>query len=173
MPIISIGNKVPKVSPTAFIASTAYVIGDVLIGDHVSIWPYAVIRADLSSVIIGDESNIQDGVIIHADPGTSVIIGRGVSVGHRAVIHGATVGNEVIVGIGAILLNGSRIGDGSIIGAGAVVTQGAEVPPGSLVLGVPGRVVRQLSDKEKEYIRNNYRAYLELIKRYRESGVDL
>jgi carbonic anhydrase/acetyltransferase-like protein (isoleucine patch superfamily) len=173
VPVIGLNGRVPRVSSTAFIASTAYVIGDVILGEYVSVWPYAVIRGDSSRIIIGDETNIQDGVVIHADPGYVVNIGRGVSVGHRAVIHGASVGDEVIIGMGSIILNGAEIGSGSIVGAGALVTQGSRIPPGSLVLGIPARVVRQLGEEDREYIRNNYRAYLELVRRYRDSGVNL
>ena len=173
MPIIRVGDKVPKIGRNVFIASTAYVIGDVTIGDNVSIWPHAVIRGDEDSIVIGDDSNVQDGAVIHTDAGFPARIGRGVTIGHRAIIHGATVEDEVIIGMGAIVLNGAVIGSGSIIGAGAVITQGTKVPPNSIVVGVPAKVIRQATDADREYIRNNYLAYLRLARMYMDNGVNL
>ncbi|WP_054841984.1 gamma carbonic anhydrase family protein [Vulcanisaeta distributa] len=172
MPIVRVGNKVPRIGRNVFIASTAYVIGgDVVIGDNVSIWPHAVIRGgDEDSIVIGDNSNIQDGAVIHTDAGFPARIGRGVTIGHRAIVHGATVEDEVIIGMGAIVLNGAVIGSGSIVGAGAVVTQGTKVPPNSIVVGVPAKVIRQATDADREYIRNNYQAYLRLARMYMDNG---
>ncbi|WP_069807050.1 gamma carbonic anhydrase family protein [Vulcanisaeta thermophila] len=173
MPIVRLGNKTPRIGKNVFIASTAYVIGDVTIGDNVSIWPYAVIRGDEDSVEVGENSNVQDGVVIHTDAGYPVRIGRGVTIGHRAIVHGATVEDEVIVGMGAIILNGAVIGRGSIVGAGSVVTQGTKVPPGSVVVGVPAKVVRQATQEDLEYIRRNYMAYLNLARLYMDNGANL
>ncbi|WP_054854034.1 gamma carbonic anhydrase family protein [Vulcanisaeta distributa] len=175
MPIVRVGgDKVPRIGRNVFIASTAYVIGgDVVIGgDNVSIWPHAVIRGgDEDSIVIGDSSNIQDGAVIHTDVGFPARIGRGVTIGHRAIVHGATVEDEVIIGMGAIVLNGAVIGSGSIVGgAGAVVTQGTKVPPNSIVVGVPAKVIRQATDADREYIRNNYQAYLRLARMYMDNG---
>ena len=173
MPIVRIGDKAPRIGRNVFIASTAYVIGDVMIGDNVNVWPHAVIRGDEDSIVIGDDSNVQDGAVIHTDPGFPVKIGRGVTIAHRAIIHGATVEDEVIIGIGAIVLNGAVIGSGSIVGAGAVVTPGTKVPPNSVVVGVPAKVIRQATDADREYIRNNYLAYLRLARMYMDNGVNL
>ncbi|MFB6469893.1 MAG: gamma carbonic anhydrase family protein [Vulcanisaeta sp. AZ3] len=173
MPIVSVGGKTPRIGSNVFIASTAYVIGDVVIGNNVSIWPHAVIRGDEDSIVIGDESNVQDGAVIHVDKSYPVRVGRGVTIGHRAIVHGATVEDEVIIGMGAIILNGAVIGSGSIVGAGAVVTQGTKIPPGSVAVGVPAKVVRQVSKEDIEYIRNNYKAYLELARMYIEGNVNL
>ncbi len=124
---------------------------------------------------MGDNSNIQDGAVIHTDVGFPARIGRGVTIGHRAIVHGATVEDEVIIGMGAIVLNGAVIGSGSIVGgAGAVVTQGGtKIPPNSIVVGVPAKVVRQATDADREYIRNNYQAYLRLARMYMDNGVNL
>jgi Carbonic anhydrases/acetyltransferases, isoleucine patch superfamily len=173
MPVISLGNKVPRIGRGVFIASTAYVIGDVTIGDNVSLWPFVVVRGDEDSVFIEKDSNVQDGTVIHTDAGFPVRIGRGVTIGHRAIVHGATIEDEVIVGMGAIILNGAVVGSGSIIGAGAVVTQGTRIPPNSIAVGVPAKVIRQATEEDREYIRNNYIAYLRLVKLYTDNGVDL
>ncbi|MCG2863537.1 MAG: gamma carbonic anhydrase family protein [Vulcanisaeta sp.] len=173
MPVISLGNKVPRIGRGVFIASTAYVIGDVTIGDNVSIWPFAVIRGDEDSVFIDRDSNVQDGVVIHTDVGFPVRIGRGVTIGHRAIVHGATIEDEVIIGMGAIVLNGAVIGSGSIIGAGAVVTPGTRIPPNSVAVGVPARVIRQATDEDIKYIRDNYMAYLRLARLYMDNNVNL
>ncbi|MGC8542648.1 MAG: gamma carbonic anhydrase family protein [Vulcanisaeta sp.] len=170
MPIIRVGDKVPKLGKNVLVASTAYIIGDVTIGDNVSVWPYAVIRGDEDKVVIGDNTSIQDGVVIHMDPGFPVTIGRNVTVGHRAIVHGAVVEDNVVIGMGAILLNGAVVGSNSIVGAGAVVTQGMKIPPNSVVVGVPARVIRQVTDSDREYIEHDYKSYLRLMKLYLENG---
>lgn len=137
-----------SIHETAFIAPNATVLGRVTIGEAASVWFGAVIRAELDTVTIGDRSNIQDGAIVHVDEGYPVTIGRNVTVGHRAVIHGATVGDNCIVGIGAILLNGATIGANSIVAAGALVPEGKTYPPNSLLMGMPAKVARTLSDEE-------------------------
>jgi carbonic anhydrase/acetyltransferase-like protein (isoleucine patch superfamily) len=143
--------KVPnnvRIDETAFIAPNATVVGNVTIAAHASVWFNAVIRAELDHVTLGERSNVQDGAVIHVDEGHPVVIGRNVTVGHRAVVHGATVGDNCIVGIGAILLNGAVIGENSIVGAGALVPEGKSYPPNSLLIGVPARVARTLSDEQ-------------------------
>ena len=166
MPIISFNGKVPKIGKGVFIASTAYVIGDVNVGDDASIWPYAVVRGDEDSISIGRFSNLQDHVVVHTDRGIKTIIGEGVTIGHRAIIHGARVGDYVLVGMGAILLNNAEVGEYSIIGAGAVVTEGTRIPPRSVAVGVPARVIRSVTDDDVRRIIENYKAYLELAKLY-------
>lgn len=149
-----------------FIHDRATVIGNVELGHRVSIWPNAVLRADTDTISIGDETNIQDGTVIHVDPGVPCRIGARVTVGHRAVIHGATIEDECLVGMGAIVLNGAVIGRGSVIGAGAVVKEGMQVPPGSLVLGVPGKVVKPVDADTAARISRGVDAYLELQERH-------
>jgi carbonic anhydrase/acetyltransferase-like protein (isoleucine patch superfamily) len=133
---------------TAFVAPNATVLGNVRIGAHASIWFGAVIRAEMASVEIGERTNVQDGAIIHVDHGFPARLGADVTVGHRAVVHGATVDDNCIVGIGAILLNGCHIGANSIVGAGALVPEGKEYPPNSLLIGVPARVARTLTPEQ-------------------------
>jgi carbonic anhydrase/acetyltransferase-like protein (isoleucine patch superfamily) len=158
---------VPSIDPTAFIHPGAFVCGDVVLGAHVSIWPMAVIRGDTGRIMIGDDSNVQDGTIVHVDHGVPTTIGRRVAIGHRAIVHGATVEDECLVAMGAILLNGVRIGGGSIVGAGAVCREGMEVPRNSLVLGVPGRIVRETTAAERDRIARTVQSYLELQQAHR------
>jgi carbonic anhydrase/acetyltransferase-like protein (isoleucine patch superfamily) len=136
----------PDLSRAAFIAPDAVAIGDVQVEERVSIWYKTVIRADLNAVRIGTCSNVQDGAILHGDPGPPLLIAEYVTIGHRAVIHGLEVGRGSLIGIGAVILEGVRVGSGSIVGAGAVVTK--DVPPGTVVAGVPAKVMRSLSETE-------------------------
>ena len=154
-----------------FIHPDAIVLGDVLLGRDASVWPTAVIRADTDRVTVGDESNVQDGSVIHADPGFPCTIGSRVTIGHSAVVHGATVEDECLIGMGSIVMNGARIGTGSVIGAGAVVPEGMQVPPGSLVLGVPGKVIRQVDDETRARIARGVRVYVELAAKHRDGKV--
>lgn len=158
----------PRIHSTAFVHPLAVVLGDVALGARVSIWPTAVLRGDSAAIVVGDESNVQDGTIIHVDEGVPATIGRRVGIGHRAIVHGATVDDEALIGMGAILLNHVHVGTGSIIGAGAVCPEGMQVPPNSLVLGVPGRVVRQTTDAERARIRHTVESYLALQQRHRD-----
>jgi carbonic anhydrase/acetyltransferase-like protein (isoleucine patch superfamily) len=147
---------------TAYIHPTAVVIGDVSLGARVSVWPTAVIRGDTDHIEIGDDSNVQDGTIVHVDHGVPTTIGKRVAIGHRAIVHGATIEDDCLIGMGAILLNNVHVGTGSIVGAGAVCREGMRIPPNSLVLGVPGRVTRETTVDERERIRRTVQAYLEL-----------
>lgn len=151
---------------SAFIHDEAVVLGNVTIGRRVSVWPTAVIRADVDRIEIGDESNVQDGAVIHCDVGMPCIIGNRVTIGHRAVVHGAHVQDDCLIGIGAIVLNKAVVGRGSLIGSGAVVTEGTVIPPDSLVLGVPGKVVRTLTDSQRARLSNGHRSYMELARRH-------
>jgi len=157
-----------QIAPGVFIAPGAALVGEVTIGEESSVWYHATLRGDMAPVRVGRASNIQDGAVVHVHDEHPAVIGDRVVVGHRAIVHGATVEDEVLVGMGAILLNGSRVGSRSIVGAGAVVPEGFEVPQGSLVLGVPARVVRPLREEEIERIRHNARQYVEYARRYRE-----
>lgn len=156
----------PNIHLSAFVAETATVIGDVTIHRDASVWFGAVIRADTDRVVIGEGSNVQDGVIIHCDEGFPTLIGRGVVIGHRAVVHGATIADHVLIGIGAIVLNGARVGEYSIVGAGALIPEGKEIPPRSLVLGIPGRVVREVTPEEIERIRRGAEHYIAQARNY-------
>jgi carbonic anhydrase/acetyltransferase-like protein (isoleucine patch superfamily) len=157
----------PRIDPTAFVHPLAYIAGDVSIGRRVSIWPFVSIRGDSDVVTIGDDSNVQDGCVVHVDDNTPCHIGKRVGIGHRAIVHGAEIADDVLIGMGAILLNGVTVASGSIIGAGAVVREGFVVPPNSLVLGVPGRIVRETTADERARIAHTVASYLELQQRYR------
>ena len=153
----------PKIDDEAFVARTAVVVGAVTMGPHSSIWYGAVARADEETIVIGEGSNVQDGCALHSDPGFPLVIGRGVTVGHRVVLHGARVDDDVLVGMGSVVMNGARIGTGSIVAAGAVVTPGTQVPPGSLVGGVPAKVLRQTNDDDLAHIQGNAASYVERL----------
>lgn len=149
-----------------FIAPNATVIGDVTLTAKVSIWFGAVVRADKDRIIIGEGSNIQDNCVVHTSRGHPVIIGANVSIGHGAILHGCTLGDMVLVGMGAIILNNAKVGSGSIIGAGTLITEKMEVPAGSVVVGIPGKIIKQTTDAQKEHIISNARAYVDLASEY-------
>lgn len=157
----------PSIHHSAFVHPLAFVYGDVTLGARVSVWPFASIRGDSDAITIGDDTNVQDGCVIHVDDGVPCRIGKRVGIGHRAIVHGASVADDVLIAMGAILLNNVTVGSGSIIGAGAVVREGFVVPPNSLVLGVPGRVVRETSSDERDRIARTVAAYVELQERHR------
>jgi carbonic anhydrase/acetyltransferase-like protein (isoleucine patch superfamily) len=149
----------PDIDEEAFVAPTAVVVGAVTLGPRSSIWYGSVARADEETIVIGPDSNVQDGCALHSDPGFPLVVGRGVTVGHRVVLHGARVDDDVLVGMGSVVMNGAHIGSGSIVAAGAVVTPGTEVPPGSVVAGVPARVVRAATADDLAHIRGNAESY--------------
>ncbi len=149
----------PDIDPEAFVAPTAVVVGKVTMGPRASIWYGAIARADEEVIVIGPDSNIQDGCTLHSDPGSPLLVGRGVTVGHRVVLHGARVDDDVLVGMGSVVMNGAHIGTGSIVAAGAVVPPGMTVPPGSVVAGVPAKVIRQATDDDLAHIRGNAESY--------------
>jgi carbonic anhydrase/acetyltransferase-like protein (isoleucine patch superfamily) len=159
----------PSIDPTAFVHPEALVLGDVTLSARVSIWPTAVLRGDTDRIVIGDESNVQDGTIVHVDHGVPTTIGRRVAIGHRAIVHGASIDDDCLIAMGAILLNGVQVGSGSIIGAGAVCREGIRIPPNSLVLGVPGRVVRETTDAERARIARTVQSYLDLQQAHRRA----
>jgi carbonic anhydrase/acetyltransferase-like protein (isoleucine patch superfamily) len=153
-------GRFPRIASSAFIAPTADVIGDVEISENASIWFQCVLRGDIELIRIGENSNIQDGSIVHTMLGAPVIVGKWVTVGHRAILHGCIVEDHCLVGMGAILLNNVRVGAGSIVAAGAVVTENSVIPPRSLYMGVPAQFRRQLGEKEQDFIRSHATHYL-------------
>ncbi|MFC8919318.1 gamma carbonic anhydrase family protein [Streptomyces sp. NPDC047821] len=167
--ITGVGGKEPDVHPDAFAAPTSVVIGEVTMAAGSSVWYHAVLRADCGPIVLGAGSNVQDNCTVHVDPGFPVTVGERVSVGHNAVLHGCTVEDDVLVGMGATVLNGAHIGAGSLIAAQALVPQGMRVPPGSLVAGVPAKVKRELTDEEREGIKLNAAMYLELARAHGEA----
>ncbi len=161
----------PNVDPSAFIAASADLIGAVTIGEEASIWYASVLRADINHITIGARSNIQDGCVIHLESGQGTEVGQYVTVGHKAILHACWIDNEVLVGMGAIVMDGVEIGARSIIGAGALVTMGTKVPEGSLVLGSPARVIRQLSLEEQASVKGWAENYVQLSRRYLAEGI--
>jgi len=167
--VAGVGGKEPDVDPKAFAAPTSVVMGEVTLGAGVSVWYQTVLRADCGPIVIGTGSNIQDNCTVHSDPGFPVTVGERVSVGHNAILHGCTVEDDVLVGMGATVLNGAHIGAGSLIAAQALVPQGMQVPPGSLVAGVPAKVRRELTQEEQEGIKLNAAVYLDLAAQHRDA----
>jgi len=166
--ITGIGDREPKVDEDAFVAPTSTVIGDVTLEAGASVWYGAVLRGDVERISVGADSNIQDNCTLHADPGFPVTIGERVSVGHNAVVHGATVEDDCLIGMGATVLNGATIGTGSLVAAQALVPQGMQIPPGSLVAGVPAKVRRNLTDEEQQGVTLNGTHYAQLAKAHKE-----
>ena len=167
--IQALGDRAPVLQGSGhFIAENATVIGSVRLKHHSSVWFNCVLRGDNDWLEVGERSNIQDGSILHTDPGIPLVVGDGVTVGHRVMLHGCRIGNNSLIGIGSTLLNGSVIGDNSIVGAHSLVTEGKEFPDGSLILGSPARVARELSEEEIAHIGWSADVYVENAKRFSE-----
>lgn len=164
---IKFKDKEPQIDPQAFVAETASVIGDVKVGAHSSIWFGAVVRGDFNKITIGERTNIQDLCILHTPDQLPLIIGNEVTVGHRAIVHGCTVGNRVLIGMGAVLMNGVVVEDEAIIGAGALVTEGTRVPSRTLMLGVPAKPKRELTPEELKWLVTSAEHYSKNAKKYR------
>jgi carbonic anhydrase/acetyltransferase-like protein (isoleucine patch superfamily) len=162
-----------KIHPTAFIAPTAALMGDVTIGEDASIWYGAVLRGDMAPIVIGAQSNIQDGTIVHVDEGVPCTVGRRVGVGHRVILHGCVVGDDCLIAMGSVLLNGVVIGNGSVVAAGAVVPEGRQIPPRSLVMGVPGRIVCPVDDVLSERVAATWSHYIEEARAHRSGRYPL
>ena len=166
MPLYSLGDLSPSIDPTAWVAPSADLIGDVRLGSRCSVWFGAVIRADNTPIILGEETNFQDGAIGHSDPGAPLTIGARVTVGHQAILHGCTVEDEALIGMGARILNGAVIGAQCIVGAGALVTEGKSFAPRSLIVGSPARAIRTLSEEQVALLRVSAAHYAEKAARY-------
>ncbi|MDI2129943.1 gamma carbonic anhydrase family protein [Yinghuangia seranimata] len=166
--IAAVAGREPRIDPAAFVAPNAVVVGSVTLAAGVGVWYGAVLRGDTETITIGADTNIQDNCTMHADLGFPAVVGERVSVGHNAVLHGCTIEDDVLVGMGAVVLNGAHVGAGSLIAAGAVVTQGMQVPPGSLVAGVPGKVRRELTEEERSGIKANGEGYVLLAQVHRQ-----
>lgn len=157
----------PRIHSTAFVHPSAEIIGRVVIHRHASLWPLVVLRGDIERITIGEASNVQDSTIMHTSRGLPVVLGRGVTVGHGAIIHGAKVGNFSLIGMGAILLDGAVVGAECLIGAGAVISEGRRIPPRSLVLGVPGKVIRTLRPEELRLLHQRPKDYVAYARQHR------
>lgn len=165
------GAPDPKVGKGVFVAPGARVIGDCTLHDDVGIWFNAVLRGDLEPIEIGERSNVQDGAVLHTDPGLPCRIGKDVTIGHGAIVHGATVEDGALIGMGAIVLSGARIGKGALVAAGALVPEGQEIPAGWLALGTPAKAVRELTEQEKERIARGVEHYVQQKERYLQDKV--
>jgi carbonic anhydrase/acetyltransferase-like protein (isoleucine patch superfamily) len=166
MSLVLFGGQTPRVAENAWLAPTGTLIGRVVLGAFSSVFFGAVLRGDSADIVVGERSNLQDNVVVHADPDFPTSVGDGVSVGHGAVLHGCTIGDDSLVGMNATVLNGAVVGSNCLIAAGAVVLEGTVVPDGSLVAGVPGRVRRELTEDEREGIRTNASNYVALSQAY-------
>jgi len=162
------GGKTPQLGEGVFVAPSADVIGNVVVGAHSSIWYGAVLRADVESIRVGAETSIQDHTVVHVDSsGYSTVIGDRVTVGHSVVLHGCSIGDDALIGIGSIILNGAEVGAGAMVGAGSLVTPGTKIPPGMLAVGSPARVKRPLTDEEKRHVRERTAHYVRLCREHR------
>jgi carbonic anhydrase/acetyltransferase-like protein (isoleucine patch superfamily) len=163
------GDASPEVAPSAWVAPGAFVIGDVHLAEQSSVWYGAVLRGDTEPIRVGERTNIQDGCILHADPGFPAIVGDDCVVGHKAIVHGCEIGDGCLIGMGATILNGAKIGEGSIVAASALVPEGREYPPRSLIVGIPAKAAKDVTDEQTEDIARGVREYVERAASHRES----
>lgn len=169
MAIYELEGVSPRIADSAWVADSAEVMGDVVLGEEVSLWFGVVARGDTAAIRIGAQTNIQDLSVLHADVGMPLTIGSGVTVGHKAMLHGCTVGDDSLIGIGAVVLNGAKIGKGCLVGAGSLVTEGKEFPDGSMIMGTPAKVVRQLTPEQLQGLRDSARHYVANAQRFKTS----
>ncbi len=167
MAVYEVDGMSPQVHASAWIADSAQVMGHVTLGADASVWFGCVLRGDTESMTIGEGSNIQDLTVMHADLGLPLTVGRNVTVGHKVMLHVCTIGDESLIGIGAVVLNGAKIGKNCLVGAGSLVTEGKEFPDGSMIMGTPARVVRQLTPEQIEGIRQSAQHYIDNARRFR------
>src|SRR5438128_12513156 len=170
MPLYQLGSKKPRVHPTAMVAPNASIIGDVVVGSRTSIWPGAVLRGDYGRMRVGANCSIQDNVLVRYSSKNAGVIGNGVTVAHSAIVHACRIGDECLIGAGAIIFDGARIGTHSIIGVGTVVLEGRTIPPRSVAVGAPAKVIRRATDKDVRMIRESYRAYVKMAQKYASTG---
>lgn len=167
MAIYELDQIAPRIAASAWVADSAQVMGDVTLAEDASVWFGAVVRGDTATITIGKGTNIQDASVLHADVGKPLTIGENVTVGHQVMLHGCTVGDGSLIGIGAIVLNGARIGKGCIVGAGSLVTEGKEFPDGSMILGSPAKVVRELTPEQQAGLHLSALHYIENARRFK------
>ena len=160
-------NAEPKIHESVFVADGAKIVGDVTIGKSCGVWFNAVIRGDDEPITIGDNTNVQDNATLHTGVGYPLHIGNNVSIGHNAIVHGCEVGNDTLIGMGAIIMNGAKVGKNCVIGAGAVVTEGKEIPGGSLCMGIPAKVIRQVTEADIAHTLKNANHYVNLANEYK------
>ncbi len=171
MPAYALGSKKPKLHPAVLVAPTATIIGDVTVGPNTSIWPGAVLRGDYGRIRIGANCSIQDNVMVHCSTTNAAVVGNGVTVAHQAIIHACRIGDECLIGAGAIIFDGATVGKHSIIGVGSVVLEGRKIPARSVAVGVPAKVTRRTSEKDVKMLKWSYKAYVKMAQRYKETRV--
>ena len=167
MAIYELDGVAPQMAASAWVADSAQVMGNVVLGEDASVWFGAVVRGDTDSITVGAGSNIQDASVLHADLGQPLVVGERVTVGHQVMLHGCTIGDESLIGIGAIVLNGAKIGKNCLVGAGALVTEGKEFPDGSMIVGAPAKAIRQLSPEHIEGLRQSAQHYIDNARMFR------
>lgn len=158
--ILELNGKIPDTKKAAFIAETAVIIGDVVLEEGVSVWYGAVLRGDGDSIKIGKNSNVQDNTVVHVDPGNPVSVGENVTIGHQCIIHGCSIGDNCLIGMGAIVMNGAKVGDDCLVGAGALLTENKEFPEGSMIIGSPAKIRSEVSEDGKQLIRESAEHYV-------------
>ena len=169
MAVYEVDGKSPQLASSAWVAESAEVMGNVTLGPDASVWFGCVLRGDTESMSIGEGSNVQDLSVLHADRGMPLTVGKHVTIGHKVMLHGCTIGDESLIGIGAIVLNGAKIGKNCLVGAGSLVTEGKEFPDGSMIMGTPAKVVRQLTPEQIEGLRNSARHYIDNARLFRDT----
>src|SRR5882672_9333564 len=169
MPLYQLGSKKPKIHPTAMIAPNASIIGDVVVGSRTSIWPGAVLRGDYGRIRVGANCSLQDNVVVHCSSQNPAVIGNGVTVAHSAIVHACRIGDECLVGAGAIIFDGARVGSHSIIGVGSVVLEGRKIPPRSVAVGAPAKIIRKATVKDVRAIKESYKAYVNMAQLYEKT----
>ncbi len=167
MAVYQLDAHIPQIDPTAWVADSAQVMGAVKLAANTSVWFGATVRGDTEHIHIGEGSNIQDGSVLHADHGQPLTVGKNVTVGHMVMLHGCTIGDESLIGIGAVVLNGAKIGRNCLVGAGSLVTEGKEFPDGSMIMGTPAKVVRQLTPEQMDGLRQSAAHYIDNAQRFR------
>jgi carbonic anhydrase/acetyltransferase-like protein (isoleucine patch superfamily) len=167
MAIYQLGEHAPEIDPSAYVAESANVIGQVTLAANATVWFGVTLRGDNERITIGENSNVQDGAMMHTDMGYPLTLGKNVSIGHQAMLHGCTVGDGSLIGIQAVILNGAKIGKGCLVGAGALVTEGKEFPDHSLIVGMPAKAIRTLTQDDLDRLQNNADGYAQRGKRYR------
>ena len=167
MAVYALDDRAPQIAPSAWVADSAQVIGAVALHEGASVWFGTVVRGDTENITIGAGSNVQDASVLHADVGKPLVIGERVTVGHKVMLHGCTIGDESLIGIGAVVLNGAKIGKHCLVGAGALVTEGKEFPDGSMIIGSPAKVVRQLTPEQIEGLRGSAQLYMDNARRFK------
>lgn len=166
MAIYKLGDVTPDIDPTAWVAPTAAVMGNVTLAEQSSVWFGAVLRGDNENILIGPRSNVQDNAVLHTDPGCPLVLGSGVIIGHQAMLHGCTIGDNTLIGIGATVLNNAKIGKNCLIGAHALITEGKVIPDNSMVVGAPGKIVKTLNDDQVAMLKMNAEIYVKNAERF-------